>query len=227
MPSPRQRRKQIRQSRTARKKRNQWLSITDIQAQHKRGTRELYAAIKKYPHPDKRDIGLISEFHQHDLFDTIRQMAREHPNEIIRVLDDGSGKSTFKSDVQNLADLFKIPVDVTSTDIRPLERGHANVTPEEIISKYGKNRFHLIVSTFGGFNYTHIPKRHALTNFIHALRPGGIASLAIMSNQIQTVYSEIKAVKKRFPAVRLGYYPHPKHPDVYVVTIAKPPNPKK
>ena len=67
----------------------------------------------------------------------------------------------------------------TTTDIRDIGKPVHDAAPEELVAKFGKNRFHLIVSTWGGTHFSPVRKEKALVNIIASLVSGGMASVCV------------------------------------------------
>ncbi|MBS3061840.1 MAG: hypothetical protein J4215_04640 [Candidatus Diapherotrites archaeon] len=222
MPHPKKRQQQIHSRQQRRQKRGQWLKLSAKEREEVRFQREYYPKISDYLQPDQRSIFGVSDLHEHDFLEAVVSQRQKKPNEPIHVLNEGAGRSTFSAELKQLANLFQIPVQVTETDLRPLFRATKNVSPEEIVSKFGKKKFQVIVSTFGGFNYTRANRRHALVNFIQALSPGGLASIVFMHQHLAAVSAEVRQVQKRFPEISFEIKQNRRIHAAYILTMRKP-----
>ncbi|MDP2973708.1 MAG: hypothetical protein Q8N60_01525, partial [Candidatus Diapherotrites archaeon] len=113
--------------------------------------------------------------------------------ETIEVLDEAAGRSGFKHELEKLCGGS---VRVTTTDVRS-----GNGWPDKVVDVmdladnkkgFGKNRFHLVVSTVGGALYGPLPEK-AIFQIVSVLKPGGIGVVsAKISNE------RLKQLAKRF-----------------------------
>ncbi len=121
-----------------------------------------------------RSLDTINKIHKKDFGKIVEALKQKFPHETIKVLSEGAGESSFAMElVEN-----KSKVKVTRTDILYRPETNMNLSPEELLKRFGKQSFHLIESTFGGLTYTTINQEKALVNIIQLLKPGGIASIA-------------------------------------------------
>lgn len=178
MSNPKKRIAQIRQSQKRKRKNLSFKEIAlaekrEIARQHKEALRKSWVSGKLYL--DTRSLSEIEGQQGIKFYGLIEKLRKNFPAEQIEVLNEGVGRSTLK---QELMRGFK-NLNVTTTDIR---RGKnwpdkiANVM--ELVEKFGKNRFHMIVSSFGGVSYTPLPEK-ALFQIVSVLRPRGIGAVSV------------------------------------------------
>ncbi|MFH0955571.1 MAG: hypothetical protein V1777_05690 [Candidatus Micrarchaeota archaeon] len=154
--------------------------------------------------PDTRSLKEVNAEHNVDFMVRLRELKQRFRNQTLEVLDEAAGKSTFATQLTEEANREFGPnaIRITRTDIR--EKGLSGlkidrVPVERLVEKYGKNRFHLVVSTLGGPNYTSITSIKALANIIEVLKPGGEA-------RVKTQFTDpsvIRNLKKRYPKIFL------------------------
>ncbi|MBN2067295.1 MAG: hypothetical protein JW744_02410 [Candidatus Diapherotrites archaeon] len=101
----------------------------------------------------------------------LQKLQKRFPFEKLGVLDEGAGRSSLKEELLR-SELGK-GLRITTTDVRK------NVVPDRVanvlglVGEFGKNKFHLVVSTAGGALYTPAGEK-ALFQIVSVLKPGGI-----------------------------------------------------
>lgn len=194
MPTIKKRRQLIRARRKRREKRQKLLNLTVEEQERLRKFKDVgqWELARLYGRGiNNRDLEYVNFEHGKNFVEVIEELAKRFPNEKLRVLDEGSGDSSFLSDLGDKVwekTQRKIKIDAVRTDINydiHLKNENWNrincgkmISPEELVKRFGLNSFHLIVSTFGGMQYTRISRIKALANIIGVLKPGGIASIA-------------------------------------------------
>jgi len=140
----------------------------------------------KYLAPD-RNLSDVNYHHQKDFAKIIIELSGRFPGETIRVLNEGTGQSTFKRDLERELK-GKVKMQIVTTDIQRAQNPDVVTVPEELVKTFGRNSFHLVESTFGGVYHTRLfPPKKAISNVIEILKPGGIASvIIIMDHKIES-----------------------------------------
>lgn len=123
----------------------------------------------------RRTLAGIEQFHKKNFKEIIKRLMDQFPGEKIIVLDDGAGFSSVK---QELEEEFKERVRVIRTDLDKSVKPDHIASPEELPQKIGINSVHLVISTFGGVQYSPMPRQKVLAGIIEILKPGGEASIA-------------------------------------------------
>lgn len=127
-------------------------------------------------------------------------LRQRFPGKVIQVLDEGTGLSTFKPELLSEAErkFGAHAVRIETSDILPApsKEAHVQAAPEELVKKFGRNRFHLIVSTYGGMSYSMLHPLIGLSNIVAVLKEGGEARLLITANTFRGDYAWGKAVEK-------------------------------
>ncbi len=127
-------------------------------------------------------------------------LRRRFPEQVIQVLDEGTGLSSFKPELLSEAEkkFGAHTVRIETSDILPApsKEAHVEATPEELVKRFGRNRFHLIVSTYGGMSYSMLHPLIGLSNIVAVLKEGGEARLLITANTFRGDYAWGKAVEK-------------------------------
>jgi hypothetical protein len=137
---------------------------------------------------------------------TLRHLRRKFPGETLQVLDEGSGGSSFGRELQEQAvkAFGKESIRIFESDAYPRTKYGSGVhdlrtlvaaTPEELVKEFGPEKFHLIVSTHGGINYTPLPKIKGLVNIAIVLKSGGEARIKISGTQLHAP-KVLKAVER-------------------------------
>ena len=103
----------------------------------------------------RRNLADVEAEHGIKFKPVIKKLQTGFPKQMIEVLDEGAGRSSLKKEL--MRDFER--VHVTTTDIRKWKRWlglkrepdvRANVM--DLTKVFGKNRFHLVVSTMGGLS---------------------------------------------------------------------------
>lgn len=170
---PGKRRRQIQQRRLWRKKNRFFLRLSNsekemISDQEWRARNDNWAVI------EERGRDSVEAFHKISFKGIIGKLKAKFPKSIIQVLDEGAGRSSLKREI--LSD-FGSSIDIITSDIRKYDElsdwpdKQANVM--DLVKSFGRSRFHLIVSTYGGAFYSPLPEK-ALFQIVSVLKPGGI-----------------------------------------------------
>ncbi len=117
-----------------------------------------------------RTLGLVEELHGIKFSELIPQLRRIFPGETIEILDEGSGRSSLKI---QLEPEFPRQIKITRSDMRPdvSPDGVCNVL--DLVKTFGKSRFHFVISTYGGSYFSPIPEK-AFFQIVSVLKPKGI-----------------------------------------------------
>lgn len=189
MPSQKRRRFEIRQRHKRREKRRKAIRLNqkelEILKKQKKGP------VYNFKDYNFRNLKNVNNIHDTDFFETVRTLSKRFPGQTIELLDEGAGESTFGKELEEQADKIRQGlVKVTRTDIRKLDPEMVVASPEELLRVFGYNRFHLIVSSFGGTVYSKVRLSVALSNIIGCLKPGGMASICITPQKLPPRYGE-------------------------------------
>lgn len=213
----RQRKTQIRQSQNRREKRRKLRTLTPEEwARVNEVKRNQYVYVKESRvgrGTNHRTLSAVNEAHEKDFVAIVESISKRFSNQTIEVLDEGSGESTFFKELpEKLKE--KCAVKVTRTDIDPEIQStqqsqvvHCN--PEELFERFGPDRFHLIVITFGGTNYTVGSQAKAIANIISILKPGGEANLLlsdaprVFTGAKVPSLTDLEKILKRFKNVQI------------------------
>ncbi len=144
-----------------------------------------------------------------ETLELVRKVARLCGTKNIEVLDEGSGNSTLAIELRRELGRERIDARFTRTDIAPQTNPDILASPEELVKKVGKNKFHIIFSTYGGATYTKASQTKAIANIFEALKPGGVCLLAMTrithptklgktTGRIMTL-DEIKKALEKYP----------------------------
>lgn len=209
MPGPKRRRFIIRQRQKAREKRGRATRLSEDERRklHDFKIRGQWEIIHSRGNI-KRSLADVNTEHGRNFEDVVRGLARRFPKERIQVLDEGAGNSEFGTQLtERLKDEVDVSVEKTDINFPHLKQ---MVSPEELVERFGRDRFHLVVSTFGGTQYTTISRRRALANIIAVLKPGGIASILTGAGTLGTFtqtgaleWKKYESLLKRFKNVRV------------------------
>jgi hypothetical protein len=132
--------------------------------------------------PDGNPLAKVSEAHGRNFIREVISISGQFPGEEIEVLDDGSGHSSVHSQLPigvSETSGGRIKANVTRTDVYERAEFDVRASPEQLLEKFGRNHFHMIISTFGGIHFTEVNRRKAFANLIAVLKPKGLASIAI------------------------------------------------
>ncbi|MFH0922452.1 MAG: class I SAM-dependent methyltransferase [Candidatus Micrarchaeota archaeon] len=147
--------------------------------------------LKKYSRwTDNADFDFVSRALDTDFVDKVVDLSRRFRKRKIEVLFEGSGVSRFPEELVERCRKRGIGVRVFRTDLyspkafkelaiqHGLDAKHyRQATPEELVRKFGRNSFHLIVSRTGGLTYTPLPQVKGVHNVCKVLKPGGEAHI--------------------------------------------------
>ena len=197
-PKRRKRTRQIRQRQLRRRKNLSFQQLSadeagavaeqEMEAKSVRKRLRLFGAIGH----DRRTIEVC--IHGIRFKSIIGKLRECFPNETLEILDEGAGRSNLK---KWLMRRFK-GLRVTTTDVCEGRWWPMPKHPDEIVNvlnlvkSFGKNRFHLVVSTVGGAWHSPVPEK-AFFQIVSVLKPGGIGVVsAKISNE------RLKQLAKRF-----------------------------
>ena len=171
---------------------------------------------------NSRTLAEVNSFHRKDFVKIIHDLKRNFPNEQLEVLDEGAGNSSFGKELQeNVKTQTGLEINVTRTDLQGVADSRPH-SPQELFKHFGRNKFHLIVSTFGGTTYSHSIQK-SVSNLISVLKPGGVASLLLQGSKERL--EQIKKLGRVFPNAHLDFfvYKYPSNTNAYgcVLTIKK------
>lgn len=124
---------------------------------------------------ENRTLKQVEDLHGISFASLIPKLTRKFPGQRLQVLDEAAGKSSL---ARELRKDFGRSLKVTKTDIRRLLlRGVKNVNVIDLLERFGKNRFHLIISSGGGA-YRSPLQEEALRQIVSVLKPGGIGAVS-------------------------------------------------
>ncbi len=135
-----------------------------------------------------RGIRGIESLQQVNFNSLIGHLRRRFPSETIEVLDEGSGESSLKESLMKLDNVTVTRTDVMAGPNWPDK--HADVI--DLVKVFGKNKFHLVNSCFGGAFHTPL-KEKAIFQIVSVLKPGGVAIVITKLPE-----EELKKLSKRF-----------------------------
>lgn len=242
----RQRKTQIRQQQNRREKRRklrtltpeEWARVNEVKRNQHVYVKESRAGRGCFT---CRTLSAVNEAHEKDFAAIVESISKRFPNQTIEVLDEGSGESTFFKELpEKLKE--KCAVNVTRTDIDPEIQStqqsqvvHCN--PEELFKRFGADRFHLAVTTFGGTNYTVGSQAKAIANIISVLKPGGEASILlsdapkVFTGAKVPSLTDLEKILKRFKNVQIAkkekWYEEDRFSHRMFLTIKKLRNPRQ
>lgn len=141
----------------------------------------------------------------------IRRLRDRFPDEKLEVLNEGGGRSVFPDQLQQEANqvLGENNMRVTTSDIRPLyaRPTFTAAATEQLVHSFGKERFHLILSTYGGPSETTLPFLRGFMNILGVLKRGGEARIRLGANDPQRnekVKHALGKMQKWYPAIRIS-----------------------
>ena len=202
MPSQKRRRFQIRQKAKRVEKRRKAIQLSPeeklrIFREKKMSEKGLYEYSGM-----RRTLEGVDRAHRKDFTKITLELAKRFPGKKLIILDEGAGQSTFYRD---LAESLRgrVNIQVIKTDIQKENRPDFIAAPEELAKLFGKDKFHLIVSTFGGVNYTNISALKAIGNIIAVLARGGEAHLIMNAENYTGISPRLKQLWKRHGNIRV------------------------
>lgn len=195
MPAKKRRAFEIRQKQKAGAKRKKLLTLNKGEAEKLSNFKAIQSVIGMDAGRGsrKRKLDTVNMLHKKDFPAIVVSLSKKFPGQEIRVLDEGSGFSSFSRRLEKEVG-EKAKVKTFRTDIDNKAPWAAHITPEELRKTFGDNSFHLVVSTYGGITYTPVSQKKALANVIAILKPGGIASILSIENK--NVFSGAKSLTK-------------------------------
>ncbi len=146
---------------------------------------------------DDRTVEIASQEMRTDLFDLLTAVGRRFPGKTLEVLYEGCGFSAIPEELEKKGVELGVAVRTTRTDIytpkqfsdivnsdhiRIRTDNYVQAAPEEIVEAMGEQRFHLILSVFGGMTYTALPKVKGLYSLCSSLAPGGVAYITTIEH---------------------------------------------
>ncbi|MCR4369050.1 MAG: hypothetical protein NUV67_04045 [archaeon] len=165
-----------------------------------RAAEDVYRGLKREGKVS-RPLAKINDIHEVDFAEVVGRLQQRFPGERIRVLNEGNGKSLFASGLVSVAK--GVDLDFIKTDIAHSAQFDVLASPEELVSKFGRDSFHLVVSTFGGASYTNANAAKAIMNVAEVLKPGGVAYIAIPYFRMD---KELVRLAKNFRNIRIHRY---------------------
>ena len=209
-----QRRQRIRQirARQLRRRKNvsfKQLSLAEIKAVDRQG---LEAIEKRWDGEfscDDRRMEEIEKDFGEKFAPLLGELSKRFPGPVIRVLDEGAGRSQLKGQLKKINAGKKIRV--TRTDVR-----EGFFWPDKVVNViglvkgdgkfrgFGKNRFHMVVSSAGGPAYSPVPEK-ALFQLVSVLKPGGIGLVNHAGISKKRIYELAKrfniTIRKKKPRI--------------------------
>lgn len=171
----RKRKAQIRQRQLRRRKNVSFrqLSVAErkkVAGQERRARADRWRSIKEPL--DSDSLLEVEGWHSIKFKPILKKLRSRFQGEKIEVLDEGAGRSSLKHELMQPE--FGGNLQVTTTDVR---QGNGwpdkRVNVMNLVKEFGKNRFHLVVSTVGGGTYTPLGEK-AIFQMVSVLKPGGI-----------------------------------------------------
>ncbi len=148
---------------------------------------------------DANSLDAIEAFHKTKFKAVLGKLRSIFEGVTLEVLDEAAGRSSLKHELMQPE--FGGNLNVTTTDLR---RGNgwpnkvANVMG--LVKKFGKNRFHLVVSTAGGGLYSPLTEK-AFFQLVSVVKPGGIGMVDVRkpgSELVQPRVDMIAQLARRF-----------------------------
>lgn len=225
----RQRKNQIRQQQKRREKRRKLTTLSPKEIRLDKVWNENPVGIL-YIVKNNRTLAQVNHDHKKDFVKIVQKLSHSFQKEPLEVLDEGCGTSSlFEELPERLKDLG-INARVTRTDIDKkieptLESPIVYCSPEKLLQKFGYNRFHLIISTFGGFTYTVVNQTKAIANILAVLKQGGEAHILTAEASHLTsgrkLSETLKILQNRFRQVEISLDSNPHKPSDVILTIKK------
>jgi hypothetical protein len=158
----------------------------------------------------ERNIKLIEFEHGIEFEKIISELAKKFPGQTINALDEGAGLSRLHEQLQDHGKQLGIRVSTVRTDIDPSTGIKHLVPPEHLLKTFGRGKFHLVCSTYGGATYTLVRQEKALANIIGVLKEGGVGLVTSQENDVfaggrKITRMAVDKIKKRFPNVIIEY----------------------
>ena len=121
----------------------------------------------------KRRLDEINDDHNTDFKVEIANLQKRFPHGDVEVLNEACGQSSFASELSGQE------IRITNSDLFPRssQPNFHQVSVHDLVEHFGKNRFHLVVSTRGGADWGG-DARSAVSNIYGVLKPGGIAFIS-------------------------------------------------
>jgi len=148
---------------------------------------------------DMDSLEAIEGWHNIKFKPLLQNLRERFPGESIKVLDEGAGRSSLKHELTQPK--FGGRLDVTTTDVR-LGRGWPDkvVNVVDLVKEFGKNRFHLVVSTAAGGTYSPLGEK-ALFQIVSVLKPGGkgVVSTSLSNDKLASLSKRLNiTIKKNY-----------------------------
>ncbi len=125
---------------------------------------------------DARSLAEIERFHSIKFKQLFAKLRSRFKGETLEVLDEGAGRSPLHSGLALLG--FGGNIGATTTDIREDVSPDVRVNAVELADRFGKGRFHLVVSTASGTLYSPVPEK-AIFQVVSTLKPGGMGVITV------------------------------------------------
>lgn len=146
---------------------------------------------------DMRSLAKTQELCRVDFSRLLRQLHARFRGEPLRVLVEGAGFSTVPEELELWAKENQIPLAAVRSDVYKARdfktiaaginasgvlkgRGvavgtsrYVKAESHELVSQFGKNRFHLVISVYGGLMYAQTNQKAAWENVADVVKPGG------------------------------------------------------
>lgn len=167
----------------AKKKRNNYLGLSKRDFEDIKRNRDFAATLNsRY-----NSLAEVCKLHGIDFPGLIKELKKQFPGQRIEVLDEGAGKSTFAKELTETAnrEIGEDSLNVTKTDIigNP-EKQVIEASPEQLLQRFGPEKFHFVSSTFSGMHSTHLDFGKGMENILRVLKPGGKASILVSKKDL-------------------------------------------
>ncbi|HLC92806.1 MAG TPA: class I SAM-dependent methyltransferase [archaeon] len=119
----------------------------------------------------RRNLEKIQRDHGVNFRKKVGTLKARFPKQRIEILNEGCGESSFAAELAS-----EKGIRITNSDLvdRHSQPNFHKVSVHDLARRFGKNRFHLVVSTRGGVDWGG-DSRSSLSNIYEILKPGGEA----------------------------------------------------
>ena len=140
-----------------------------------------------------------NEEHRRNFTEDVLRLSRNFPGEEIIVLEDGPGTGHFSRELveevkKKTSGQVKVKVITLDIDLR--RNPDLFGSPEQLVQFIGRNKVHMVVSTYGGVTYTEVSQSKAIANIADILKPGGFASIVSQTGTAESKHRRFSKMEK-------------------------------